>query len=508
MFFRRTNCLFFIALECILPHVLAQRAGEKRLCAFLVASRNPFGVAGQVNASVQVCERSRCCVGYYLIVGGRPRPDVLACDKVEKSCPDAICKAETRYNNTVAKCVCNTDMCNRNLTWGSETPPKPRPRPPSGNAGETWVLIVAVALAACLLVVAAQWRRASRRQKNPRACRHVSHVPRTTQIDATDVQLQETVAHGSLATVWRGTYGGSAVAVKVFPAGAERAFAFERDVYELPLMRHAAIVHFLGAARRSCDGSWLLVLQFAQYGSLHSFLQNNTSSWPLSLKLCLSLSQGLSYLHLDLRTRDGHKPSVAHGDLSAFNVLVRGDATCALCDFGSATILCSCRRQAQEATVRTRRAYETGMTSSEGVSIRRQSPAQAARTPCYVSPEILEGFVNLLGSWCLHGDVYALGLLLWEICMRCSDLFEDDMVPQHFLPYERELEGRLTWENLVIHVSCMKKRPPIPGPWNLLTQGPALQDLLRECWDVDPDARLTAQCVADRLVALQSHSLV
>ncbi|XP_077458148.1 anti-Muellerian hormone type-2 receptor-like isoform X5 [Stigmatopora argus] len=460
MFFRRTNCLFFIALECILPHVLAQRAGEKRLCAFLVASRNPFGVAGQVNASVQVCERSRCCVGYYLIVGGRPRPDVLACDKVEKSCPDAICKAETRYNNTVAKCVCNTDMCNRNLTWGSETPPKPRPRPPSGNAGETWVLIVAVALAACLLVVAAQWRRASRRQKNPRACRHVSHVPRTTQIDATDVQLQETVAHGSLATVWRGTYGGSAVAVKVFPAGAERAFAFERDVYELPLMRHAAIVHFLGAARRSCDGSWLLVLQFAQYG--------------------------LSYLHLDLRTRDGHKPSVAHGDLSAFNVLVRGDATCALCDFGSATILCSCRRQAQEAT----------------------SPAQAARTPCYVSPEILEGFVNLLGSWCLHGDVYALGLLLWEICMRCSDLFEDDMVPQHFLPYERELEGRLTWENLVIHVSCMKKRPPIPGPWNLLTQGPALQDLLRECWDVDPDARLTAQCVADRLVALQSHSLV
>ncbi|XP_077581646.1 anti-Muellerian hormone type-2 receptor-like [Stigmatopora nigra] len=487
MFFRRTNCLFFIALECILPHVLTQQAGEKRLCAFMGASQESrFGLAGQVNASVQVCERTQCCVGYYRIVGGRPKPEVLACDTVEKSCPDAVCKAETRYNNTAAKCVCNTDMCNRNLTWGSETVLEPRP--PSGNAGETWVLIVAVALAACLLVVAAQRRRASRRQKNPRVRLPISptSISRTTQIDVTDIQLHETVAHGSLATVWRGTYGGSAVAVKVLPAAAERAFASERDVYELPLMRHAAIVRFLGASRRSCDGSWLLVLQFAQYGSLHSFLQNNTSNWPLSLKLCLSLSQGLSYLHLDLQTRDGHKPSVAHGDLSAFNVLVRGDATCALCDFGSATALCSSRRHAQEAT----------------------SPAQAARTPCYVSPEILEGFVNLLGSWCLHGDVYALGLLLWEICMRCSDLFEDGMVPQHFLPYERELEGRLTWENLVIHVSCMKKRPPIPGSWNLLSQGPALRDLLRECWDVDPDARLTAQCVADRLVALQSHSLL
>lgn len=43
----------------------------------------------------------------------------------------------------------------------------------------------------------------------------------------------------------------------------------------------------------------------------------------------------------------------------------------------------------------------------------------------YMSPEILQGSVNLRDSaYLMQGDVYALALLLWEIWMRCSDLFE------------------------------------------------------------------------------------
>lgn len=42
-----------------------------------------------------------------------------------------------------------------------------------------------------------------------------------------------------------------------------------------------------------------------------------------------------------------------------------------------------------------------------------------------MAPEILEGFVNLNESlFLMQGDVYALGLLLWEIWMCCYDLFE------------------------------------------------------------------------------------
>ena len=44
-------------------------------------------------------------------------------------------------------------------------------------------------------------------------------------------------------------------------------------------------------------------------------------------------------------------------------------------------------------------------------------------TLCYRSPEVLDGCVNLQSSrFLLQGDVYALGLLLWEVCSRCADL--------------------------------------------------------------------------------------
>ncbi|XP_061534234.1 bone morphogenetic protein receptor type-2-like isoform X2 [Phycodurus eques] len=405
-----------------------------------------------------------------------------ACDVTEKSCPDAPCKAQTHFNKQVVKCVCSAHLCNRNLTWRREL----EESVPSASKDPTWVIIVATVLVLCLVIVALLLRCLSQHKKNRRASLHISpmspcQTTHTSQIDVTDVQLEQIVDRGHFATVWRATYQGSAVAVKVIPPAAKHAFIAEKEVYKLPLMRHASIIHFLGAGRRSDDGSWLLVLQIAEYGSLHSFLRLNTSSWPTSLKLCLSLSQGLSYLHSDLHTK-GHKPPVAHRDLCSFNVLVQADGTCALCDFGNSNILWphSGHRQMGNA----------------------KSHSQTPGTLCYMSPEILEGSVNLRSWWCLHGDVYALGLVLWEICMRCSDLFEDAAVPQHLLPYERELGGLLTWESLIIHVFHKDLRPSIPEHWQLLRQGPELQDLLRECWDWDPEARLTAECVVNRLNSL------
>lgn len=57
------------------------------------------------------------------------------------------------------------------------------------------------------------------------------------------------------------------VAVKVFPAGWKDKFTAEKEVYELPLMKHAGIVHFLGTGREPGGGSGLIVLQFAEYVS-------------------------------------------------------------------------------------------------------------------------------------------------------------------------------------------------------------------------------------------------
>lgn len=149
------------------------------------------------------------------------------------------------------------------------------------------------------------------------------------RVCSNDLQV---LGQGHFATVFQGRHKGSAVAVKVLPAAWKHKFNTEKEVYELPLMRHAGIVHFLGSGRRPDDSSWFIVLQFAEYvewkssllktnkyaslffyyysnanwmsfwfqGSLHSFLCKHTISWMLSLKMCQTLSQGLSYLHSDL----------------------------------------------------------------------------------------------------------------------------------------------------------------------------------------------------------------
>ncbi|KAG7244807.1 hypothetical protein INR49_029826 [Caranx melampygus] len=349
--------------ECIFICV-SELSLQKRQCAFQlngttnIQQTYKFMAAGNVSGSVQVCENTQCCVGYYQIISGQPEVDILE----ENVQAHLLCSCQTTKNS---------------------------------------------------------------------------------KIDIDDIELQQIVGRGDFATVLQGKYQGSTVAVKVFPADWKCKFTAEKEVYELPLMRHAGILHFLGTGRKP-EGSCFIVSQFAEHGSLHSFLCERTTSWTLSLKLCQSLSQGLSYLHSDLRRYGRH--------IWQSNMIVR-----------------------KSGTLR------------------------------YMSPEFLEGCANISSSCCLmQGDVYALGLLLWEIWMRCSDLSEGSITPQHLLPYESELGGNITLESLISYVSKMDKRPSVPPHWELLPQGSALQELLTDCWDCDPDARLTAQCAADRLVSLQS----
>lgn len=63
-----------------------------------------------------------------------------------------------------------------------------------------------------------------------------------------------------------------------------------------------------------------------------------------------------------------------------------------------------------------------------------------------MAPEVLEGAVNLRDceSSLKQIDVYAMGLILWEIVSRCSDIYvPGSEVPAYKQPFEREI-GQLT----------------------------------------------------------------
>lgn len=69
----------------------------------------------------------------------------------------------------------------------------------------------------------------------------------------------------------------------------------------------------------------------------------------------------------------------------------------------------------------------------------------------YMAPEVLEGAVNLRDceSSLKQIDVYALGLVLWELASRCSDLYQSGAeTPPYRLPFEAEV-GKQTLFDLV-----------------------------------------------------------
>jgi hypothetical protein len=105
-------------------------------------------------------------------------------------------------------------------------------------------------------------------------------------------------------------------------------------------------------------------------------------------------------------------------------------------------------------------------------------------------------------------DVYSLGLVLWELTMRCKDFYNIEEIPDYKPAYEDELGSGPTFDQMRNLVLQQKARPKFPEDImnfdeNLLT----MKDMCSDLWDHDPDARISSSCVEDRL-KIMSLSLI
>jgi hypothetical protein len=97
-------------------------------------------------------------------------------------------------------------------------------------------------------------------------------------------------------------------------------------------------------------------------------------------------------------------------------------------------------------------------------------------------------------------DVYAFGLVLWELCRRCltgKDVEEYQPPYFEYTPSDPSIEEMLD-------VVCVKQiRPTISARWSgdkyLLT----MSQLIQECWKAYPNARLSALRIKKTLAALK-----
>nr|XP_044612212.1 anti-Muellerian hormone type-2 receptor isoform X9 [Equus asinus] len=482
-------------------------------CCYLL--QHDAGDSGALGTASYSCA-SRCCFGIWNLTQDRAQVEMQGCrDSDEPGCESPDCdpspRAHPSPSSTLFTCSCGTDFCNANY---SHLPPPGSPGTLGSQglqavAGESiWMALVLLGLFLLLLLLLGSiilvllQRKASRVRGGPEPEPEPdSGRDWSTELpELPELCFSQVIREGGHAVVWAGQLQGELVAIKAFPLRAVAQFQAERALYELPGLQHDHIVRFITASRGgpgppSCGP--LLVLELHPKGSLCHYLTQHTSDWGSSLRMALSLAQGLAFLHEE-RWQDGqYKPGIAHRDLSSQNVLIREDGSCAIGDLGLALVL-------------------PGLTQPPAwAPTQPQGPAaiMEAGTQRYMAPELLDKTLDLQdwGMALRRADVYSLALLLWEILSRCLDLRPDSRPPPFQLAYEAELGSTPTTCELWTLAVEERRRPYIPSTWHCFATDPGgLRELLEDCWDADPEARLTAECVQQRLAALaqpqEAHS--
>ncbi|XP_063997088.1 anti-Muellerian hormone type-2 receptor isoform X2 [Pogoniulus pusillus] len=434
------------------------------------------GAGGGREAGTVRCPPRQCCIGIW----NQSHALVQGCwGSGGVACPSANCTPSPAGppGGPLLVCLCHGHLCNGIAPAGGGHRHGPVPGPVGtswlGGAAPPLLLLLLLFLLTCLAALGL------RRVRNPPGRplrRGQTAPPEPPSPELAALRFLQVLQAGRFSAVWQGTLRRQPVAIKAFAAGGARRFAAERAVLELPLMEHRNVAKLLRTARAGGHRA-----RGGLLGSLRHFLAQHVGTWAGSVRLALSLARGLAFLHQEL-WRDGlYKPSVAHRDLSSQNVLVREDGTCAIGDFGLALAL------------------PPGCQAGSGVCIRK------AGTQRYLAPEILDESLDLRawGRALRQADVYALALLLWEILSRCQALSPEAPVPTFRLAYEAELGASPTGAQLRRLAVEERRRPLIPPAWHHVPQpAGALPELLEDCWDPDPEARLSAERALQRLQRL------
>ncbi|XP_028925632.1 bone morphogenetic protein receptor type-2 isoform X1 [Ornithorhynchus anatinus] len=475
---------------------------EERLCAFKDPYQQDPGIGesriSHENGTI-LCSKGNTCYGLW----EKSKGDI---NLVKQGCWSHIgdpqechyeeCVVTTTppsiQNGTYRFCCCRTDLCNVNFTENFP-PPDTTPLSPPHSLHRDETIVIALASVSVLAVLIAAlffgYRMlAGDRKQGLHSMNMMEAATSEPSLDLDNLKLLELIGRGRYGAVYKGSLDERPVAVKVFSFANRQNFINERNIYRVPLMDHDNIARFIvGDERFTSDArmEYLLVMEYYPNGSLCKYLSLHTSDWVSSCRLAHSVTRGLAYLHTELPRGDHYKPAISHRDLNSRNVLVKNDGACVISDFGLSMRLTGNRL--------VRPGEEDNAAISEVGTIR------------YMAPEVLEGAVNLRDceSALKQVDMYALGLIYWEIFMRCTDLFPGESVPEYQMAFQTEVGNHPTFEDMQVLVSREKQRPKFPEAWkeNSLAVR-SLKETIEDCWDQDAEARLTAQCAEERMAEL------
>jgi len=239
---------------------------------------------------------------------------------------------------------------------------------------------------------------------------------------------EKELGKGSFGAVYQGTYTGITVAVKVLHTVDLTQFV--KEIQILCSIKHPHCVLCLGWTQSPKPA---MIMEWVPNGTLTSLLRNKTLTFNEHKQMAKEAVSGLNYLH---------SQNVLHRDLKSLNILVGENYHLKITDFGCSKFIDSLQMQ-----------------------------NTLVGTPFYIAPEI----INNNCEYSEKSDVYALGIVLWEI-------FENNSLP--FVTEHPSFAN----SNAIATILAIHKNEYRPHFNN--TKNPALRKLISQLWDANPANRL------------------